>query len=264
MRVTILGSGTSTGVPEYRCECETCEDARRPGSRNRRTRPSIHVEAGEARLQFDTGPNFIEQIDAARVPRIDAVIYTHCHADHIAGASDLVMPCRKQGCDMPVYGSPETLEVLRRNFHYMFTRETFQGGGVAHLLPTPVEGPFEVQGVEVVPLPVEHAAVTTHGYRIGPLGYIPDVKVVPEETLRRLAGVDVLILDALSFNPKHPVHFSVGQALEVIDTVAPRRAFLTHMMHRIDHYRWREQCAEHGITPPPEVELSHDGLVIDL
>jgi phosphoribosyl 1,2-cyclic phosphate phosphodiesterase len=215
-------------------------------------------------LQFDTGPNFMYQIDRWRIHQIDAVIYTHSHADHISGTNDLVMPCRKQNCDMPIFGPPQTLEILRRNYDYMFTKETFQGGGVAHLLPTEVIDRFEVLGVELTPLPVEHGAVPTVGYRLGPLGYVPDAKVVPETSIERLRGVEVLIIDALSFNPKHPTHLSVGQALEIIDAVAPQRALLTHMMHRIDHYRFPEQCEEQGIHLPQSVELCHDGQELEL
>jgi phosphoribosyl 1,2-cyclic phosphate phosphodiesterase len=120
MKLTVLGSGTSTGVPEYRCVCETCQDARQPGSKNNRTRPSIHIETDGAHLQVDTGPNFLDQIDRNGVDRIDAVVYTHCHADHISGTNDLVMPCRKQEMDMPIYGPEETMRVLRKNYDYMF------------------------------------------------------------------------------------------------------------------------------------------------
>jgi phosphoribosyl 1,2-cyclic phosphate phosphodiesterase len=216
------------------------------------------------RLQFDTGPNFLDQIDRWGVDQIDAVIYTHCHADHVSGTNDLVMPCRKQQCDMPVFGPPETLAVLARSFDYLFTRATYQGGGVAHLTPTAVEGPFEAAGVELTPVPVSHGTVVTYGYRLGALGYVPDAKEISEISLRLLRGVDTLILDALSFNPGHPTHLSVGQALEVIDAVAPRRAYLTHMMHRIDHHRFPEQCAEQRIALPPGVALSYDGLQLEV
>jgi len=264
MRVTILGSGTSTGIPEYRCECDTCACARSEGSLNTRTRPSIHIEVEGRQLQFDTGPNFLQQIDRWRVHHIDAVVYTHCHSDHIAGTNDLVMPCRKQQCDMPIYGPRHTLETLQRTFDYLFTRDTFAGGGVAHLVPTVVEETFAVGDVELTPIPVEHGAVETVGYRLGALGYVPDVKRFRPGSLDRLRGVEVLILDALSFNPKHPTHFAVSEALEAIDRIAPRQAYLTHMMHRIDHYRFPEQCAEQGITLPPQVALAHDGLVVEL
>ncbi|MDA0748286.1 MAG: MBL fold metallo-hydrolase [bacterium] len=264
MKVTVLGSGTSTGVPEYRCSCQTCEDARKPGSRNARTRPSIFVEVDEIGLQVDTGPNFLDQIDRHGVERIDAVLYTHCHADHISGTNDLVMPCRKQEMDMPIYGSAETMVVLQKNFDYMFSCDTFQGGGVAHLEPHVVEGEFEVQGVPIRALPVEHGAVNTVGYRIGALGYVPDVKRMPEDTVQALVGVEVLILDALSFNPRHPTHFCVAEAVEIAQRVGARRTFLTHIMHRLDARFFEDQCRENGVCLPKEVELAYDGLVVEV
>ncbi len=264
MKITILVSGTSTGVPEYRCDCETCQDARRPGSKNYRTRPAIHVEKNNAYLQFDTGPNFLDQIDRNQVHQIDAVIYTHSHADHISGTNDLVMPCRKQQVDMPIYGSEETLAVIQRNFDYLFTRETYQGGGIAHLVPHAVASSFSVDGTEIRPFPVAHGAVATYGYRIEELGYVPDVKQMPEAALDQLQGVEVLIIDGLSFNPRHPTHLSVGEAVEIAVRLNPRATYLTHIMHRLDHRYFREQCAEQDVDLPESVKLAHDGLVIEI
>ncbi len=264
MKVTVLGSGTSTGVPEYRCVCETCLDARRPGSKNNRTRPSIHIEEDGARLQVDTGPNFLDQIDRNGVDRIDAVIYTHCHADHISGTNDLVMPCRKQEMDMPIYGPEETMRVLQKNYDYMFSKQTYQGGGVAHLIPQAVSDRFEACGVEFLPVPVTHGAVATYGYRVGPLGYVPDVKLMPDASLGLLQGVDVLIIDALSFNPRHPTHLSVGEAVEISECLGPEQTYFTHIMHRLDHRTFPDQCAEQGVDLPDNVGLAYDGQVIEV
>ena len=262
MRVTILGSGTSTGVPEYRCACGTCQDARRAGSRNRRTRPSCHVEVDGARLQFDTGPNFLDQIDRNGVTHIDAVIYTHCHSDHISGTNDLVMPCRKQDVDMPIFGPEETMRVLQRNFDYMFSNETFKGGGVAHLVPNAVSGRFTVCGVEVVPVPVTHGAVETVGYRIGSFGYLPDVKQISSEALALFRGIDVLVIDGLSFNPRHPTHLSVGESVKLSIDLGPSKTYLTHIMHRLDHRHFEEQCRAEDVDLPETVGLAYDGQVI--
>jgi len=264
MKITILGSGTSTGVPEYRCDCSICEDARTPGSKNFRTRPSMALEHEGQTLQFDTGPNFLDQIDRCRIHQIDAVVYTHCHADHISGTNDLVMPCRKQKCDMPIYGPEETVRVLQRNCDYMFDRGTFQGGGVAHLIPNVVDDRFTLCGLEIIPIPVEHGAVQTFGYRIGRLGYVPDAKSIPDSSLALLQGVEVLILDALSFNPRHPTQLSVGESVAIVEQIGPREAYFTHVMHRLDHHSFRAQCEENKVDLPRNTYLAHDGQVIEV
>ena len=264
MKITVLGSGTSTGVPEYKCTCDTCNDARQPHSKNYRTRPSVHVNKNGKHLQIDTGPNFIDQIDRNEIEWIDAVVYTHCHADHISGTNDLVMPCRKQQMDMPIYGPEETIRILKRNYDYMFSKETFQGGGVGHLLPNIIKAQFELQGFEIIPIPVEHAAVATFGYRIDNFGYVPDVKRIPDASKAMLCGIEVLIIDALSFNPRHPTHLAVGQAVEIVHELQPKEAYFTHIMHRLDHRCFREQCQEQNIELPENVYLSYDGQEIEI
>jgi len=198
------------------------------------------------------------------VDRIDAVVYTHCHADHISGTNDLVMPCRKQQMDMPIYGPPETMAVLEKNYDYMFTKEGFQGGGVAHLLPNSVEGRFRVCDVELTPVPVEHGVVDTFGYRIGDFAYLPDVKRIPEASMPLLDGVSILILDALSFNPKHPTHLSVGEAIEIGQTLDVNHLYLTHIMHRLDDRYFKAQCEEAGVNLPENVSLTYDGMEMEV
>ncbi len=264
MKITVLGSGTSTGVPEYKCDCDTCEDARTFGSRNYRTRPSIHIEKDEKHLQFDLGPNFIDQIDRNKIEWIDAVVFTHCHADHISGTNDIVMPCRKQKMDMPIYGPEETMLILQRNYDYMFSKDTFQGGGVGHLIPNVVEAKFELHGFEITPIPVEHGSVNTYGYRIGNFGYLPDVKRLPDSSKELLHGIEVLIIDALSFNPRHPTHLSVGESIEISEDLKPKETYFTHIMHRLDHRYFREQCEEQDIELPENVYLAYDGQVIEI
>jgi phosphoribosyl 1,2-cyclic phosphate phosphodiesterase len=166
--------------------------------------------------------------------------------------------------DMPIYGPEETMFILQRNYDYMFTKETFQGGGVAHLLPNVVVERFELCGFELLPIPVQHGAVETVGFRIDNFGYVPDVKVLPDESKDLLRGVAVLILDALSFNPRHPTHLSVGEAVAIIAELQPREAYLTHVMHRLDHRHFREQCEEQKVELPPNVYLAFDGQVIEL
>ncbi len=264
MKITILGSGTSTGVPEYKCDCGVCEDARTIGSKNRRTRASIHIENDEHHFQFDVGPNFIDQIDKNRIHQIDAVLFTHCHADHISGVNDLVMPCRKQSMDMPIYGPAETIKIIQRNNDYMFDKDRFKGGGIGHLMPHVVEERFELNGFEVTPIPVEHAVVSTLGYRINGVAYIPDVKRVPEDSKELLHGLDVLIIDALSFNPRHPTHLSVGESVDIVNELQPEKAYFTHIMHRLDHRHFREQCKENNVEVPQNTDLAYDGQIIEV
>ena len=264
MKITILGSGTSTGVPEYKCECDTCQDSMQVGSKNYRTRSSIHIEKDGKNLQFDLGPNFMDQINRNKIEWIDAVIFTHCHADHISGTNDIVMPCRKQRMDMPIYGPEQTMDILQRNFDYMFTKETFQGGGVGHLIPNVVNGRFQLLGFDITPIPVDHGNVETNGYRINDFGYIPDVKQLPETSQALLEGIEVLVIDALSFNPGHPTHQSVGQALEISAALQPKETYFTHIMHRLDHRYFKDQCAEQNIDLPDNAYLAYDGQVIML
>ena len=264
MKITILGSGTSTGVPEYKCECDTCEDARRIGSKNYRTRPSIHIEKDGKHLQFDLGPNFMDQIDRNKVDWIDAVVFTHCHADHVSGTNDIVMPCRKQQMDMPIYGPEETIRILQRNFDYMFSKDSYQGGGIAHLIPNIVEEEFQIGGCELLPIPVEHAAVQTYGYRIDNFGYVPDAKRLPDSSKSLLRGIDVLIIDALSFNSQHPTHFSVHEAVAVSNDLQPKATYFTHIMHRLDHRYFPAQCEDQNIDLPENVHLAYDGQVLEI
>lgn len=263
MHVRVLGSGTSTGVPEYKCECPICQDARIPGSHNRRTRSSIYLRTDESHLVVDCGPNFLDQIDRHKVEWVDAILFTHSHADHISGINDLVAPCRKQKCEMPIYGPEETIEVIRRNFDYMFDRSAYQGGGIAHLIPNVVDSDFFWKDIHITPIPVEHGAVKTLGYRLNRLGYLPDVKILPPTSLELLRGVEVLIIDGLSFNSSHPTHISVGDAVAISNTLKPRQTYLTHISHRIDQKRFEVQCAENGIALPGNLWPAYDGLKID-
>lgn len=264
MKITILGSGTSTGVPEYKCECDVCEDARTIGSKNHRTRASIHIENDGHDFQFDVGPNFMDQIDRNRIPKIDAVLFTHCHADHISGVNDLVMPCRKQSMDMPIYGPDETIKIIQRNNDYMFDKDRFKGGGIGHLIPHAVEERFELCGCEITPVPIEHAVVNTFGYRIDNVAYIPDVKRIPESSMELLHELEVLIIDALSFNPRHPTHLSVGESIDLVNELRAKKAYFTHIMHRLDHRHFKEQCEENNIEVPQNIDLAYDGQVIEV
>ena len=208
----------------------------------------------------------MDQIVRNRIDWIDAVIFTHSHADHVSGTNDIVMPCRKQQMDMPVYGPEQTMGILQRNFDYMFTKETFQGGGVGHLLPHVVEEKEQLalHGFEILSIPVEHGNVPTYGYRIDNFGYLPDVKKLPQASQDLLNGIEVLVIDALSFNPRHPTHLSVGEAVEISEALKTKETYFTHIMHRLDHRYFPEQCEEMDIELPDNTYLAHDGQVIQV
>jgi phosphoribosyl 1,2-cyclic phosphate phosphodiesterase len=253
MKLLFLGSGTSHGVPVIGCDCAVCASA---DPRNRRTRVSALVREGESALLIDTPPDFREQMLRHRVRRVDAVLFTHAHADHIFGLDDVRILCNMQRAPMPVYGSPETLAQLRQKFDYVFdSRDFTRGWDVPRLTAHPLTGPAQIAGVEVVPTPIRHGCATILGYRFGGLAYLTDCSGVPEETLALLRGLDTVVVGAIR-HERHPTHFSVGEALELIERLKPRRAFITHISHRLEH-------ASTEANLPGHVRLAYDGLEIE-
>ncbi len=248
MKVTVLGSGTSTGVPVIGCECAVCLS---DDPRNQRLRTSLALEIGRAVLIVDTSPDFRQQCLRHRIPRVDGVLFTHAHADHIFGLDDIRIFNQRQKKSIPCFGSTETLSALRRVFAYSF-EDGQQGGGKPKLRLVEVREPFEFLGATVEPIPLEHGSMEVYGYRIGSFAYLTDCNVIPEASYAKLRGVDTLILDALRYRP-HATHFSVAEALEVVKRIGPQRTWLTHLSHGID-YRHRE------IELPPGVDFAYDGL----
>lgn len=262
MQVTILGSGTSHGVPtidcmldDYRrCPRQVCLKAQ-TDPRQRRTRASIWIETNGACLLVDTSQDFREQVLRWRVRRIDAVLYTHGHADHIYGLPDIRSFSRHQGGKIPILGSEETLRTIEGAFDYVFRPPEYRGGGIPDLEPRVIAGPTTVAGVEVTPVPVEHGPLTgCYGYRVGDLAYLPDVKVIPESSLALLQGLELLILNCL--RPReHASHLSQQESLAYIERLRPRRALLTHMTHDVDYVVDEPLLPEH-------VRYAYDGLVV--
>lgn len=256
LEIIMLGSGTSNGVPVIACDCPVCTSAH---PRNRRMRPSLALhwrhEELERTVLVDVGPEFRLQALAAGLRRLDAVLFTHSHADHIFGLDDVRAFNFLQGESIPCYGSKATLATIRRSFAYVF-EETQEGGGKPSLELLPVSKPFELLGRRVVPVPVLHGALEVYGYRLGGFAYVTDCSVIPESSFELLAGVEVLILDALRYDP-HPTHFTVDQALAAARRIGARRTVFTHMNHDIDY--------EHPqVALPPGVEFGYDGLRLEL
>jgi phosphoribosyl 1,2-cyclic phosphate phosphodiesterase len=252
--VIFLGTGTSHGVPMIACECATCQSS---DPRDKRFRPSIYVEvASGPGILVDTSTDLRIQALTHRVSRVDAVIYTHAHADHILGLDELRRFNMVQGATIPCYADARTWEALRRTFFYVFDGMARQGGGVPQLERRQIEGPFDVDGVRVVPVPLLHGRLPILGLRFGDFAYLTDCSAIPEESWPLLDGVDTLVIDALRYKP-HPTHFSVDEALQAVARMAPRRAFFTHMAHDLGH-------AETSARLPRGVELAYDGLVLDV
>lgn len=252
MRVTVTGSGTSSGVPLPACRCAVCTS---DNPRNRRLRPGLLIELEKGTIAVDTSPDFREQMLRHQVTRLDAVLYTHAHADHIFGFDDLRAFNFVTGRSIPCYGSEETLQRIRKTFDYAFEGPN-EGGGIPQVFLHPVEGPFELLGVTTVPIPVWHGSMLVFGYRLGAFALVTDVKAIPESSWTLLDGVEVLILSALRYRP-HPTHFNFEEAIAAAKRIGARQTYLTHLAHDVDHGRLE-------VKLPPGVEVAYDGLCLEL
>jgi phosphoribosyl 1,2-cyclic phosphate phosphodiesterase len=258
MRLTFLGTGTSFGVPQVGCACAVCTS---PDPRDRRTRVGALVETDEgARLLLDTPPELRLQLVAAGVQGVDAVLFTHDHADHIHGIDDLRAFTARRAEPLVMYGSATTVRSLRTRFPYIFDDEmralpgTFKPQG--RLCEVRESEAARIAGVEVVPVRVPHGHADVFGYRIGPLAYVTDAKRVPDAAIERLRGARVLVVNAL-FRTPHPTHLSIPEAVAVADAVGAERTYLTHLTHQTGHVELEAEL-------PPHVRPAYDGLVIDI
>jgi phosphoribosyl 1,2-cyclic phosphate phosphodiesterase len=250
----LLGSGTSHGVPMIACDCATC---RSTDPRDKRFRPSIYIEVdGGPRILVDTSTDLRLQALTHRVSRVDAVIYTHAHADHILGLDELRRFNMVQRSAIPCYADARTWATLTRTFFYVFDGLARQGGGVPELERRDIDGPFDVGGVKVVPVPLLHGRLPILGFRFGDFAYLTDCSTIPDESWPLLQGVDTMVIDALRYKP-HPTHMNVDEALAAVARISPRRAFFTHIAHDLCH-------AEASARLPRGVELAYDGLVLDV
>lgn len=253
-RVTFLGTGTSHGVPMIGCPCATCRSTDR---RDRRTRPSIHLAVADGpAILVDTSTDLRQQAIDWDVMRVDAVLFTHSHADHVMGLDDLRRFNGLQGGAIPAYADAHTASEITRIFKYVFEPPEEKGGGIPQITLTTIAGPFEVNGVSVTPVPLLHGRRPILGFRFGRFAYLTDCSAIPDESWPLLDNLDVLVLDALRHRP-HPTHFTVEQALAVVARLRPRQAWLTHICHDLPH-------AETNRGLPAGVALAYDGLVLDV
>lgn len=258
MKLTFLGTGTSFGVPQIGCGCRVCRSG---DPRDARTRTGALVEtAGGTRLLIDTPPELRLQLVRANIDRVDAVLYTHDHADHTHGVDDLRAVSVRRDEALPVYGAADTLERLAHRFAYVFDASlrplpgTTKPEGRLHALEAGV--PVAIGDATVTPVAVPHGRVTVFAYRIGPLAYVTDAKSVPPAALSLLQGARVLVLNAL-FRTRHPTHLSIPEAIATARLVGAERTYLTHLTHDNLH-------ADLEAELPPGVHPAHDGLTVHI
>lgn len=252
IELTFLGTGTSQGVPVIGCDCAVC---RSTDPRDARLRTAALVRQGEARLLIDAGPDLRAQLLRSRTTRLDAVLLTHEHMDHLGGIDDLRALNYHQRRAMPIHANEATLSAVRRTFHYAFAEERYPGAPELELHP--IDGPFDVAGVRIAPFEVLHGRLPVLGFRIGGLAYITDAKTISDEVIAKLRGVDTLVLNALR-RSDHPTHLSLDEAIDVVRRIGPRCAWFTHISHLLGRH------AEVEAELPPGVRLAYDGLVVEV
>jgi phosphoribosyl 1,2-cyclic phosphate phosphodiesterase len=274
LRLTILGSGTSHGIPMIACDCAVCTS---PDPRDRRTRASAlfsfdtparasaDADCGADRaagctgadrhLLVDTGPELRLQCLACGVRRVDAILYTHAHADHVVGLDDVRRFNWVQHSALNVYGAAATLKRIHSMFRYAFEDQPDYPSAKPALHAVPITGPFELFGRRVIPIPYQHGTQMVLGFRVGDIAYCPDCSFIPDESRALLAGLEVLVLDGLRRRP-HPTHFNLEQAVEEAHRIGARRTYLTHIAHELLH-------APTNAELPPGIELAYDGLVCE-
>lgn len=245
--IVILGSGTSTGIPVVGCRCAVC---RSQDPRNQRTRCSALLHCGGRNLLIDTSTDLRQQALREDIRHLDAVFYTHCHADHVHGIDDLRgfnLPGEKS---IPLYAVPDTLNRLRKKFNYIFDRSQ-PPGHIPKLSLHPVKGPVRLFGLDIVPVPLHHGPQMATGYRCGPIAYLTDCNKIPDTSLALLDGLKLLVLDGLRFKP-HPTHFNIPEAVAIAQSIGAEQTLLTHLSHDVDHQR-------HDNDLPDGINLAYDG-----
>jgi phosphoribosyl 1,2-cyclic phosphate phosphodiesterase len=254
MKVTFLGTGTSTGVPVITCRCKVCLSK---DPRNKRLRQSVFVESGGVSILVDATIDMRQQALAYGIGKIDAILVTHPHADHVLGLDETRIFSYRSKKSIPVYGSRETLAGIKRSLWYSFEEGVQKGGGLPELELVEIKEDFFVGPVKVVPLEGRHGSQKVTGFRFERFAYLTDYKTVPPETLEKLEGVKVLAINALRETPKHPTHLTVPEAIDVIRHIKAEKAYLIHLGHEVDYEELKSKL-------PENIEPAYDGLVIEI
>lgn len=249
--LTVLGSGTSMGVPTIGCDCKVCTST---DARDRRTRPSVLLEYGGYAVLIDSTPDFREQALREKIKRLDAVLYTHAHADHILGLDDLRPLTFRREQKLPLYADDETAQIIERMFAYVFDPVSTYATRPQVTLHR-LNGALDLFGAKFQPLRILHGDSPITAYRFGTAAYLTDFSTIPEPTMQALRGLDVLFLDALRRRP-HPTHSSLDESLRIVEELKPARAFFVHMSHDLPH-----EETNRGL--PENVRLAHDGLKLE-
>ena len=249
MRITFLGTGTSVGVPSVGCDCATCLS---DDPRDNRLRTSVLVEHNGCNLLIDASTDFRKQALRAALRSIDAILFTHSHADHCFGLDD-ARPIMFRNGPIACYATEETWKGLRRIYEYAFN----DGGYSARprIEPHTIDGPFNLLGLDVEPLEVVHGELSVTAFRIGEFAYVTDCNAIPDKARKQLQGLDLLVIDALRLKP-HPTHLTLDEALGYVEMLKPKRALLTHISHDIKHSEFEGRM-------PAGVGLAYDGLVVE-
>ena len=259
MKITVLGSGTSQGIPIVGCKCAACTST---DPKDKRLRVSVYIETINSqndkplKLLIDTSPDFRQQMLKYNISDIDAVLYTHFHIDHIMGLDDIRQINQLHRKAVDLYANSETANRIKQTFSYIFDENTYKGGGIPQVnLKTIDIKPFDVSALHVIPLEYKHGPTTVFGYRIGDFAYMTDCNFIPETEFEKLTGLKVLIIDALRYR-RHETHFSVDEAVEVSKRIGADRTYFTHMTHDIVH-------KEASAKLPKGIEFAYDGLIIE-
>ncbi|HEU5162044.1 MAG TPA: MBL fold metallo-hydrolase [Thermoanaerobaculia bacterium] len=253
MKVTFLGTGTSTGVPVVGCGCRICTSG---DPKNQRLRQSVKIESKERVFLIDTTPDLRLQLLRDPIPRLDFILFTHSHADHVMGLDDVRPFNFFQRRTLVAYANALTAKGIRRAFSYIWDPNTQIGGGKPQIDLREVDGAFDHDGIRIVPIPVRHGDWTILGWRIGPFAYITDTNGIPDASMRLLEGVEVLALDGLRLGPPHPTHFIIEEAIEAARPIGAKTTYLIHLSHDIDHETVDAKL-------PPGFRLAWDGLTLE-
>lgn len=252
VEITFLGTGTSHGIPVLTCDCAVCNSS---NPKNKRTRSSLWIRENDTSILIDTATEFRIQALDAKIDRVDGVLYTHCHADHVFGFDDLRVFSKLTQKSIPIYGNASTMNEFQEVFSYVF-RKTQKGGGKPQVDPIVIQEEFQINDLTVQPIPVFHGNLPILGYRIDDLAYLTDCNYIPPASMELLQGLDTLILGVVRHKP-HSTHMHVQQAIDLIEELQVSHAYFTHISHLLEHEETNRKL-------PAKVSLAYDGLKISL